>query len=115
MSDAQHAAQDRARLPRDDQDTGRDADRDDGRATGVGDDRPTADDVDRPVRDRPAGPAAEGGQVSGAGEISPGVADADAVPEDDVIEERRQHVIANHGADGTESGRTAAPDQGDDR
>lgn len=111
MSDAQRAEQDRDRLPRDSDGP------DDpvARSTGVGDDRPTTDDGgDGPVRDRPAGPGAEGGQVSGAGEISPGPVGGEDVPEDDVVEERRQHVIANHGGDGTDPGRTAADADGRD-
>lgn len=87
-------------MPRDDQDTDR--------QTGLGDDRPFSQDADESVRDRPGGPAAEGGQVSGAGEISPGAAEDEDVPEDDVIEQRRQHVVANHGPDGTESGNGSA-------
>jgi hypothetical protein len=98
MSDAQHAEQDRGHMPRDD------GDDESGRTSGIGDDRPTTDDGgDRPVRDRPAGPAAEGGQVSADGEITPGATDDESVPQDDVVEQRRRHLIEHHGPDGTES------------
>ena len=84
-------------MPRDQRDTG---EHDGGGRDGAGHDGSGG----RPVRDRPGGPAAEGGQTAGAGEVTPAASDEEGTPQDDVVEERRQHVVEAHGPDGTESG-----------